>query len=78
MVWLQEHLVTRTQGAALMSQISAPTPVVVVGFDMPFWRLVKIAIASIPAGIIIAFLYMLVGWIYGLLLVATHHTSLLH
>jgi hypothetical protein len=77
-----DGLVTRTKGAVLMSQISAPTPVVVVGFDMPFWRLVtflvKIAIASIPAGIIIAFLYMLVGWIYGILLVATHHTSLLH
>jgi hypothetical protein len=65
-----------------MSQISPPTPVVVVGFDMPFWRLVrflvKIAIASIPAGIIIALIYIVVGWIYGIILVATHHTSLLH
>jgi hypothetical protein len=67
---------------AFMSQISPPTPVVVVGFDMPFWRLVsflvKIAIASIPAGIIIALLYMMVGWIYGILLIATHRTTLLH
>ena len=53
-----------------MSQISiAPgTPVVVVGFDMPFWSLViflvKIAIASIPAGIVIASFYMVLGLIY--------------
>jgi hypothetical protein len=64
-----------------MAEIS-PSPVVVVGFDMPFWPLVgflvKIALASIPAGIIIAFLYMFVGWIYGAILVATHHTNLLH
>jgi len=66
-----------------MSQTSiAPaSPVVVVGFDMPFWPLVrfliKIAIASIPAGIVIAFLYMVLGWIYGAILIATHHTSLL-
>ncbi len=66
-----------------MSQISvAPaTPVVVVGFDMPFWPLVrfliKIAIASIPAGIVIAFFYMVLGWIYGALLIATHHTNVL-
>jgi hypothetical protein len=57
------------------------SPVVVVGFDMPFWPLVrfliKIAIASIPAGIVIAFFYMVLGWIYGALLIATHHTSLL-
>jgi hypothetical protein len=60
-----------------MSQIPA-SPVVVVGFDMPFWPLVrfliKIAIASIPAGIVVAFLYLLMGWIYGLLVVATHHS----
>jgi hypothetical protein len=54
--------------------------VVVVGFDMPFWPLVrfliKIAIASIPAGIVIAFFYMVLGWIYGAILIATHHTNL--
>jgi hypothetical protein len=65
-----------------MSQISSasPSPVVVVGFDMPFWPLVrfliKIAIASIPAGIVIAFFYMVLGWIYGAILIATHHTNL--
>jgi hypothetical protein len=43
-----------------MSEISttSATPVVVIGFDMPFWPLVrfliKIAIASLPAGIVIA------------------------
>jgi hypothetical protein len=70
-------------GALFMSEISmAPgTPVVVVGFDMPFWPLVrflvKIALASIPAGIVIALFYMVLGWIYGAILIATHHTSLL-
>jgi hypothetical protein len=65
-----------------MPQICAApaTPVVVIGFDMPFWPLVrfliKIAIASIPAGIVIAFLYMLLGWIYGAIVIATHHTYL--
>jgi len=74
---------SRRTGRAAMSQISiAPaSPVVVVGFDMPFWPLVrfliKIAIASIPAGIVIALFYMVLGWIYGAILVATHHTSLL-
>jgi hypothetical protein len=64
-----------------MSQISvAPaTPVVVIGFDMPFWPLVrfliKIAIASIPAGIVIAFFYLFLGWIYGALLLAMHHAA---
>jgi hypothetical protein len=61
-----------------MSEISA-TPVVVIGFDMPFWPLVrflvKIAIASIPAGIVIAFIYLVLGWIYGAILLATHHAS---
>ena len=37
-------------------------PVVVVGFDMPFWPLVrflvKLAIASIPAGLVIALFYL--------------------
>jgi hypothetical protein len=65
-----------------MSQVPAASPVVVVGFDMPFWPLVrfliKIAIASLPAGIVIAFFYMLVGWIYGAILVATHHSSVVH
>jgi hypothetical protein len=66
-----------------MSQISSAsvTPVVVIGFDMPFWPLVrfliKIAIASIPAGIVIALFYVVLGWIYGAILLATHHTSLL-
>lgn len=62
-----------------MSQIPAST-VVVVGFDMPFWELVsflvKIALASIPAGIILALLYLLFGWIYGAILIATHHSHL--
>jgi hypothetical protein len=67
-----------------MPEIStaSATPVVVIGFDMPFWPLVrfliKIAVASIPAGIVIAFIYMVLGWIYGAILVATHHTNLLH
>ncbi len=66
-----------------MSQISSvpASPVVVVGFDMPFWPLVrfliKIAIASIPAGIVVAFIYVVLGWIYGAILLATHHTNLL-
>ncbi len=78
-VWAKNQL---TKGVLFMSEISTPaSPVVVVGFDMPFWPLVrfliKIAIASIPAGIVIAFLYMVLGWIYGAILVATHHTNLL-
>jgi hypothetical protein len=56
--------------------IPSAAPVVVVGFDMPFWPLVrflvKVAIASIPAGIIIAFFYMLLGLIYGGIMVALH------
>jgi len=60
---------------------SSPTAVVVVGFDMPFWPLVrfliKLAIASIPAGIVVALFYVVLGWIYGAILVATHHTELL-
>jgi hypothetical protein len=63
-----------------MSEIPA-TPVLVIGFDMPFWPLVrfliKIAIASIPAGIVIAFFYVVLGWIYGAILLATHHANLL-
>lgn len=55
------------------------TSVVVVGFDMPFWPLVrfliKLAIASIPAGIVIAFIYVVLGLLWGAILVATHHTS---
>jgi hypothetical protein len=67
-----------------MSEISSAflTPVVVIGFDMPFWPLVrfliKIAIASLPAGIVIAFIYMVAGWIYGTIRLATHHTNLPH
>ena len=49
--------------------------------DMPSWPLVrlliKIAIASIPAGIVIAFIYMVLVCIYGAVLCATHHTNLL-
>jgi hypothetical protein len=48
---------------------------------MPSWPLVrlliKIAIASIPAGIVIAFIYMVLVCIYGAVLCATHHTNLL-
>jgi hypothetical protein len=33
-------------------------------------------IASIPAGIVIAFFYMVLGWIYGAILIATHRTNL--
>jgi hypothetical protein len=51
-------------------------PVVVVGFDMPFWPLVrflvKVAIASIPAGLVIALFYMVLGLIYGAIMVAFH------
>ena len=57
------------------------TPVVVVGFDMPFWTmvrfLIKLAIASIPAGIVVALIYVVIGWIWGAILLATHHTELL-
>jgi hypothetical protein len=31
---------------------------------------------TIPAGIVIAFIYMLLGWIYGAIPLATHHTNL--
>jgi hypothetical protein len=59
---------------------NAPVPpvasVVVVGFDMPFWPLVrflvKVAIASIPAGLVIALFYMVLGLIYGAIMVALH------
>ena len=66
-----------------MSETPIPqaAPVVVVGFDMPFWPLVrfliKFAIASIPAGIVIALIYAVMGLVWGAILVATHHTSLL-
>jgi hypothetical protein len=57
------------------------SPVVVVGFDMPFWPLVrfmvKASIASVPAGIVIALIYIVLGWMWGAILVATHHTELL-
>ena len=60
---------------------ASATPVVVVGFDMPFWTLVrfliKLAVASIPAGIVIALIYIVLGWIWGAILLATHHTELL-
>jgi hypothetical protein len=63
------------------SSTAPATPVVVIGFDMPFWPLVtfliKIAIASIPAGIVIALFYVVLGWIYGAILLATHHANLL-
>jgi hypothetical protein len=43
----------------------------VIGFDMPFWPLVrflvKLAFASIPAGIIIALIYAAIGVIGELL-----------
>jgi hypothetical protein len=56
--------------------VTPAAPVVVVGFDMPFWPLVrflvKVAIASIPAGIVIAFFYMLLGLIYAGIMVALH------
>jgi hypothetical protein len=61
--------------------VSPVTPVVVTGFDMPFWPLVrflvKLAIASIPAGIVIAIFYAVLGLVWGAILVATHHTELL-
>jgi hypothetical protein len=54
-------------------------PVVVVGFDMPFWPLVrflvKLAIASIPAGLVIALFYMVLGLIYGAIMVALHRIT---
>ena len=56
--------------------VPAVAPVVVVGFDMPFWPLVrflvKVAIASIPAGLIIALFYVVMGLIYGALMVTFH------
>jgi hypothetical protein len=58
---------------------SSVTPVMVVGFDMTFWTmvrfLIKLAIASIPAGIVVALIYVVLGWIWGALLLATHHTA---
>jgi len=57
-------------------------PVVVVGFDMPFWPLVrflvKLAIASIPAGLVIALFYMVLGLVYGAIMVAFHLHPLQH
>ena len=53
--------------------VTTAAPVVVIGFDMPFWPLVrflvKVAIASIPAGLIIALFYVVMGLIYGALMV---------
>ncbi len=61
--------------------LPSPTPVVVFGFDMPFWALVKflikLAVASIPAGIVIALIYVVLGWMWGAILVASHRTELL-
>ncbi len=57
--------------------VTTAAPVVVIGFDMPFWPLVrflvKVAIASIPAGLIIALFYVVMGLIYGAFMVAFHH-----
>jgi uncharacterized membrane protein len=54
---------------------SIPAPVVVVAFDMPFWQLVgflvKLAIAAIPAAIIISIVF----WALALLLVFILRTS---
>jgi hypothetical protein len=59
--------------------ITPATPVVVIGFDMPFWPLVrflvKLAIASIPAGLIIALFYVMLALIYGAFVVALHHVG---
>ena len=60
-----------------VGSITPATPVVVIGFDMPFWPLVrflvKLAIASIPAGLIIALFYVMLALIYGAFVVALHH-----
>lgn len=44
-----------------MDEPTKPTPVTIVDFDMPIWSmtvfLVKLAIAAIPAAIIIAIAY---------------------
>ena len=52
------------------------TPVVVVGFDMPFWLLVrfliKVAIASIPAGIIAGLCYFVIAMLATLLMEFGH------
>jgi hypothetical protein len=57
---------------------SNPAPVVVIGFDLPFWDLVrflvKLAFASIPAGIIIAFLYGLILWLAVLMMSLLGHS----
>jgi hypothetical protein len=34
-------------------------------------------VGAAPAGIVIAFFYMVLGWIYGAILIATHHINLL-
>ena len=59
--------------------ITPATPVVVIGFDMPFWPLVrflvKLAIASIPAGLIIALFYVMLALLYGAFVVAFQHVA---
>jgi hypothetical protein len=63
----------------LVGSITPATPVVVIGFDMPFWPLVrflvKLAIASIPAGLIIALFYVMLALIYGAFVVALHQVG---
>ena len=50
------------------------TPVVVTGFDMPFWPLVKflikLAIASIPASIVIGIVYVVAATVVALVMTA--------
>ncbi len=62
-----------------IGSITPATPVVVIGFDMPFWPLVrflvKLAIASIPAGLIIALFYVMLVLIYGAFVVALHQVG---
>jgi hypothetical protein len=62
-----------------IGSITPATPVVVIGFDMPFWPLVrflvKLAIASIPAGLIIALFYVMLALIYGAFVVALHQVG---
>jgi hypothetical protein len=62
-----------------VGSITPATPVVVIGFDMPFWPLVrflvKLAIASIPAGLIIALFYVMLALLYGAFVVAFQHVA---
>jgi hypothetical protein len=64
--------------------VDSPTPttvparVEIIGFNMPFWSLVgfmiKLAFAAIPAAIIIAIIWGIIGFMFaGVMAGITHH-----